>query len=193
MPWADSEKDIAGVATVLAERSRVRARQAVKSAVIGGTRSVMRSVAILVVFSSLPAAAEETKARETDRLLSEGLRRLKVSDYRGAVDAFRSAIIESDHNVRAKAYFAIGLVVTSDRRNADKALRAAEAQGFSERPDLPSLFKDQKEDLRIKELLGAISGEGLLTAAWAEFLGGSPDRLKRLAEMEPVAKQLLNP
>ncbi len=132
-------------------------------------------------------------ARDAERMILDGLKRLKLADYRGAVDAFRSAIIESDENVRATAYFALGLVVTSDGKNADKALRAAAALGFSEKMDFTSLFKDDKECARIKALLGGISGEGLLTAAWAEFLAGAPDRLKRLAEKDPVAKQLLSP
>jgi hypothetical protein len=126
-------------------------------------------------------------------MILDGLKRLKVADYRGAVDAFRSAIIESHDNARATAYFALGLILTSDGRNADKALRAAAALGYSEKIDFPSLFKDDKECVRIKGLLGGISGEGLLTAAWAEFLGGAPERLKQLAEKDPAAKQLLNP
>jgi hypothetical protein len=159
----------------------------------GGGKVAVRIAAVTIVFLDLWTGVAEVQANDSERLILDGLKRLKLADYRGAVDTFRSAIIASDGNVRAKALFALGLVVTSDGKNADKALRAAAAMGFSEKLDLPSLFKDQKEYARIKGLLGSISGEGLLTAAWAEFMGGSPDRLKRLAEQEPVARQLLRP
>jgi hypothetical protein len=80
-----------------------------------------------------------------------------------------------------------------DGKNADKALRAAVGLGFSERFDFAALFKDEKEMARVKGLISGISGDGLLPAAWAEFLGGVPDRLQRLAEKDLVARKLLSP
>lgn len=141
---------------------------------------------------SPPAMAEHPAAPEADseRLILEGLRRLKAADYRGAVDVFRSAVVESEGNSRAIAYFALGLIITSDGKNADKALREAVRLGFSERVDFSSLFRDDKEASRIKGILSGVSGDGLLVAAWAEHLGGASDRLKRLAEKDPVARHL---
>ena len=154
------------------------------------------ALVVLLLFQPISApgfSGERLGAARLDpeRLILEGLKRFKAADYRVAVDFFRAAIIESENHVRATAYFALALVITNDGKNADKALRTAVELGFAEKFDLAALFKDNKEAARIRGLLGGVSGEGLLTAAWAEHLGGTSDRLKRLAEKDSTARRLL--
>lgn len=128
-----------------------------------------------------------------DKMVLDGLRRIKEADYRGAVDSFRTAVIESEGSVRATAHFALGLILMGDGRNADKALRAAVELGALEKIEVASLFKDEKEATRVKKCLGAMNADGLLAAAWVESQAGLPERLVRLSEKDPVARRLLKP
>lgn len=145
----------------------------------------MHVITLTMLFSvSLPVP-------DSERLRTEGLRRLKSADYGGAVAAFRSAIVESEGNPQLTAFFSLSLILSGDGKNADKALRAAVGAGFRERLDLLLLLKDEKEGARVRRAMEGVSGAGLFAAAWVEFLGGAPDRLKRLAETDRVAEQLL--
>ncbi|HEV3025933.1 MAG TPA: hypothetical protein VG457_00085, partial [Planctomycetota bacterium] len=110
---------------------------------------------------------------------------------RGAVDAFRQAVVAHTENPLAQAYFALGLVVIGDGKNADKALRLATERGSFGKIELRTMFKDVKERDRVLGVLGRISGDGLLTAAWAQSLAADTDRLKELAQKDPIAKTLL--
>jgi hypothetical protein len=134
-------------------------------------------------------AHEYASAKE----IEEGRRRFKLGDYRGAVEEFRSAVIAHTDNPVAQAWFAIALALTGDGRNADKALRAAAGRAPFAAPDLKGLFRDERERSRAMALLGKLSGEGALTAAYVESLAGNPDRLKQMAEKDASAKKLLGP
>ena len=132
--------------------------------------------------------AEFTSARE----IEEGRARLKAGDYRGAVDEFRSAVAAHTENPIAQAWFAVALAIVGDGRNADKALRAAEAGGFPvDRLALLDGFRDEKERAKVISSLDRASGDGALAAAFALSLAGEGAKLKKLAEKDPVARRLL--
>ena len=140
---------------------------------------------------TLPASPDRLAEAASAREVENGLKHFKAGDYRGAVDAFRLAVVAHTENPLAQAYFALGLIVIGEGKNADKALRLATERGTFEKIDLRSMFKDVKERDRVLGVLGRISGDGLLTAAWAQSLATDPDRLKELAQKDPVAKTLL--
>lgn len=141
-----------------------------------------------------PPVPEPRRSPETAALLQiqEGQRRFRSGDYRGAVDAFRSAIVASTDNPLAQAWFAVALVCVGDGRNADKALRSAAAGGLaSGGMSLDGLFRDEKERVRLIVALAKTGGEGGLAASFALSIAGEPARLKQMAEKDPVAKSLL--
>lgn len=132
--------------------------------------------------------AEFASARE----IEEGRARLRMADYRGAVDGFRAAVAAHTENPVAQAWFAVALAIVGEGKNADKALRAAAAAGVPvDRLTLADGFRDEKERVRVIVALAKTSGDGTLTAAFALSLAGEGVRLKQLAEKDPVAKQLL--
>lgn len=132
--------------------------------------------------------AEFTSAREID----EGRARLKSADYRGAVDQFRSAVAAHTENPLAQAWFAVALAIAGDVKNADKALRAAAAAGFPlDRVALADAFRDEKERVRVIVTLAKASEDGSLAVAFALSQAGEGAPLKKLAEKDPVAKNLL--
>jgi hypothetical protein len=132
--------------------------------------------------------AEFTSARE----IEEGRARLKTGDYRGAVDQFRSAVASQTENPVAQAWFAVALAIAGDGKNADKALRAAAAAGFPlDRLGLADGFRDDKERAKVTSLIDRASGDGSLAAAFALSLAGEGAKLQKLAEKDPVARQLL--
>lgn len=142
-----------------------------------------------------PAPAPESRRTpETASLreIQEGQRRFQTGDYKGAVDAFRSAVVASTDSPLAQAWFAVSLIVTGDGRNADKALRSAAAGGLSPGAlSLNGLFRDDKERVRLIVALAKTGGEGGLAASYALSIAGEPARLKQLADRDPVAKALL--
>jgi hypothetical protein len=144
---------------------------------------------------TLPAPAphgvsDRTHELVADKNIEEGRRRFRAGDYRGALDSFRSALTTDLANGSAQAWFALALAVTGDGKNADKALRGA-APLAPFKVDLKDAFKDERERTRVMALLARMTGDGALTAAWAQSLAGDPARLKAMAEKDPVAKKLL--
>jgi len=132
--------------------------------------------------------AEFTSAREIDA----GRASLKAGDYRGAVDQFRSAVAAHTENPVAQAWFAVALAIAGDAKNADKALRAAAAAGFPlDHVALADAFRDEKERVRVIVTLAKGSGDGSLAVAFALSQAGEGAMLKKLAEKDPVAKNLL--
>lgn len=141
-------------------------------------------------YPSPVAVVDESKS---SRQIEEGRKRVKAGDYRGALDAFRAAVIADTEDDLAQAYFALGLILIGDGRNSDKALRSAVQAGFSGPLEVKGLWKDERERTRVLEVLGRIVGEGELTAAWTLFLLGEPVFLKRLAAKDAIARKLLHP
>jgi hypothetical protein len=139
----------------------------------------------------VPRPAERTPASVSAGEIEEGRRRFKGGDYKGAVDAFREAVVADVDNASAQAWFALALAVSGDYRNADKALRAAAERAPFEKVDLKDLFKDAKERVRVLGNLSKGAGEGTLTAAWVRALEGDPAGLKQLAEKDASARKLL--
>lgn len=126
------------------------------------------------------------------REIEEGRRRLRMGDYRGAVDQFRAAVAAQTDNALAQAWFAVGLAITGDGRNADKALRAAVAGGVAaEKMGLADGFHDDRERAKVTAALSRMGGDGSLAAAFALSLSGDPGKLKQLAEKDPAARRLL--
>jgi len=132
-------------------------------------------------------------ARTPSREIEEGRRRLRAGDYRGALDAFREAVVADTSSASAQAWFALGLALTGDHRNADKALRAAAEHAPFEKIDLAGLFKDAREQARLLGILAKVTGEGALAAAWIRSLGGDPAPLRQAAEKDAAARKLLPP
>lgn len=137
---------------------------------------------------SPPAWADGSKV---SRQIGEGRKRFKAADYRGALDAFRAAVIADTEDGAAQAHFALGLILVGDGRNSDKALRSAVGAGFAGPLDTKGMCKDEKETLRVVEVLGKVTGDGELAAAWALFTLGEPASLRRLAAKDEVARKLL--
>jgi hypothetical protein len=123
--------------------------------------------------------------------IEEGRRRFKAADYRGAVDLFRQAVVLDTSSGLAQAWFSLGLAVTGDYRNAEKALRAAADRAPFGALHLREAFRDEKERSRVVLQLSKVTGEGSLSAAYALWSAGEPERLKQLAEKDPLAKKLL--
>ncbi len=125
------------------------------------------------------------------REIEEGRGKFKAGDYRGAVDAFRAAVVADISSASSQAWFALGLAAAGDFRNADKALRAAAGGAPFGEIDLKDLFKDGRERDRVLGVLGRVSGDGALAAAWVRMLAGDPAPLRKLAEKDGDAKKLL--
>lgn len=126
------------------------------------------------------------------REIEEGRKRLKMGDYRGAVDLFRAAVTAQTDSPLAQAWFAVALAITGDARNAEKSLRAAAAGGLAaERIGLVDGFRDEKERARVVASLSRSGGDGGLAVAFALSAAGEPAKLKQMAEKDPVARQLL--
>jgi hypothetical protein len=140
-----------------------------------------------------PAGGVSDRAHEfaAAKEVEEGRRRFRWGDYRGALDAFRSAVTSDPACGLAYLYFAAALSVAGDGRNADKALRSGLEKGPAAKATLE--FRDEKERQRVAGLLGKVSGEGALAAAYALSLTGDAERLRKLAEKDPAAKKLLAP
>lgn len=131
---------------------------------------------------------EFTSARE----IEEGRRRMKLGDYKGAVDQFRSAVVSNTESALAQAWFAVALAIAGEGKNADKALRAAEASGIPlDRITLADAFPDDKERARVAALLSKAGPEGAFAAAFALSIAGDASKLKQLAEKDPAAARLL--
>jgi hypothetical protein len=139
----------------------------------------------------VPRPAEPTPVSVSAREIEEGRRLFKAADYKGAVDAFREAVVADVDNASAQAWFALALAVTGDYRNADKALRAAAERAPFGKVDLKDLFRDAKERARILDILAKGAGEGTLTGAWVRALEGDPAGLKQRAEKDAAARKLL--
>jgi len=132
--------------------------------------------------------AEFASARE----IEEGRTRLRMGDYRGAVDGFRAAVAAHTENPVAQAWFAVALAIVGDGKNADKALKAAAEAGVPvDKLTLADGFRDEKERVRVIVALAKTSGDGTLAAAFALSLAGEGVRLKQLSEKDPVARRLL--
>ena len=126
------------------------------------------------------------------REIEEGRRRLKTGDYRSAVDQFRASVAAHPESAIAQAWFAVALSISGDGRNADKALKAAVADGLDvEKMSLADAFLDDKERAKVTAALAKTGAEGGLSAAFALSLAGDPAKLKQLAEKDPVARKLL--
>lgn len=131
---------------------------------------------------------EYASARE----IEEGRRRLKLGDYKGAVDQFRSAVASHTESPVAQAWFAVALAIAGDGKNADKALRAAASAGFPlGRITLADGFHDEKERSRVAAALSKAGPDGALAAAFVLSLTGDGAKLKQLAEKDPAARRLL--
>jgi hypothetical protein len=139
-----------------------------------------------------PPPPDRTPEAASQREINEGRRRFRQGDYRGAVDSFRSAVIATTESPTAQAWFAVGLIVSADGRNADKALRAAASGGLAPGAlSLDGLFRDEKERVRVIVALAKVTGEGGLAASYALSLAGEPARLKQLSEKDPAALRLV--
>jgi hypothetical protein len=137
-------------------------------------------------------AADRLPEFASAREIEEGRRRLKMGDYRGAVDQFRASVAAQTDNPVAQAWFAVALAIMGDGKNADKALRAAVGgKVAADKLGLADGFHDDKERARVVAALGRVGGDGSLAAAFALSLAGEPEKLKQLAEKDPVARQLL--
>lgn len=137
-------------------------------------------------------AADRIPEFTSARQIEEGRRRLKLGDYRGAVDLFRAALTEQTDSPVAQGWFAVALAVAGDGRNADKALRAAVAGGLTaDRITLEDGFRDEKEKGKIAAALAKLGPDGALAAGFALERMGDAAKLKQLAEKDPVARRLL--
>lgn len=126
------------------------------------------------------------------REIEEGRRRLKAGDYHGAVDLFRAAVSAQTQSAVAQAWFAVGLSITGDGRNADKALKAAAGGGAHlDQLTLGDGFHDDRERAKVVGTLSRVSGEGSLAAAFTMFLAGDATKLKQLAGKDATARALL--
>jgi hypothetical protein len=131
-------------------------------------------------------ASDRVHEHRAAKEIEEGRRRFRWGDYRGALDEFRSAVATDPDSPLAHLYFAAALAVAGDAKNADKALRAGLDRGAAPKASLE--FRDEKERQRVAGKLAADAG---LAAAYALSLAGEPERLKKFAEKDPVAKKLL--
>jgi hypothetical protein len=126
------------------------------------------------------------------REIEEGKRRLKLGDYRGAVDQFRTAVTEQTDSPLSQGWFAVALAIAGEGRNADKALRAAASGGLTaDRILLADSFRDEKEKAKVAAALSKTGAEGGLAAGFVLDRMGDSSKLKQMAEKDPVARQLL--
>ena len=121
--------------------------------------------------------------------LDEGRRRFRLADYKGALDGFREAVVADGKDGAAEAHFALGLAVSGDHKNADKALRSALSHGYAGGIDVASLAKDEKERAKLaSQLLKA--PESALAASWALAGLGRAERLDALSAKDAQLKKL---
>jgi hypothetical protein len=124
----------------------------------------------------------------TSLLLDQARKRLRMGDYRGAVEDIRSAVVADTGGGTSEAWFAVALAIGGDVRNADKALRSALGHGFRGRLELQ--LRDKKEEARVTAALLKAEGEA---TAYALSLLGQPEKLEKLAEKTAALKPLLPP
>lgn len=135
-----------------------------------------------------PAPPARSPENVNAALLDQGRKRLRIGDYRGAVDDIRAAVVGDPAGGASEAWFAVALVLGGDARNADKALRAALGHGFKGRLDVQ--LRDRRETQRVTAALAKLSGE---SAAYTLSLLGQDDKLAALAEKDAALKPLLPP
>lgn len=139
-----------------------------------------------------PLAAGRMDELASAKEIEVGRLRFKGGDYKGALNEFRSAVVADTTSGVAQAYFAVGLVVTGDHKNADKALRAAADRApLGRKVDLTAHLASEKERARLMTMLGKVAGDGALAAAYALSVMGDAEPLKKLSEKDPAAKKLL--
>ena len=131
---------------------------------------------------------ERSPENVTTALIDQARKRIRVGDYRGAVDDVRSAVVADPAGGASEAWFAVALAIAGDVRNADKALRSALGHGFKGRLEIQ--LRDKKEAARVEAALGKQGGEA---AAYALSLLGQPEKLGKLAEKDAALKPLLPP
>lgn len=110
--------------------------------------------------------------------LDEGRALFARGDARGAVEAFRAALLRDVDDPVAQAWFGLALAAGGDAKNADKAIRMAAAK---------AVRLDLSEGER--ERLSKLPGDGL-AAAWALSLCGKPEKLRELARKDASARAL---
>jgi hypothetical protein len=132
--------------------------------------------------------SERSPENVTSLLLDQARKRIRMGDYRGAVDDVRSAVVADPAGGRSEAWFALALAIAGEGRVADKALRAALGHGFKGRLELQ--LRDKKEEARIAAALLKADGEA---TAYALSLLGQPEKLEKLAEKNTALKPLLPP
>lgn len=154
----------------------------------GATRPIMDYFPGAVRDRQVPERSPENVA---SALLDQARKRLKIGDYRGAVEDIRSAVVEDEGGGTSEAWFAVALAITGDGRNADKALRAALEHGFKGTLDVQ--LRHKKEEARIVSILSKAVGEGATAAAYALSLLGQPEKLEKLAVKDVSLKALLPP
>jgi tetratricopeptide (TPR) repeat protein len=138
-----------------------------------------------------PGVADRMNEFASAKEIEVGRARFKSGDYTGALDDFRSAVVADTSNPAAQAHFAVALAVAGDFKNADKALRSAADRAPFGKVDFSGLFANEKERAKVTAMLGKVSGDGALSAAYALAVMGDPAALKKLAEKDPAAKKLL--
>lgn len=131
---------------------------------------------------------ERSPANSAALALDQGRKRLRLGDYKGAVDEIRTAVVEDTAGGTAEAWFSVALSLWGDAKNADKALKAALAHGH--KGGLELSLRDKKELARAQLFLGKGSGEA---AAYVLFLLGQPEKLEQLAAKDAALKALLPP
>lgn len=130
--------------------------------------------------------AERSPENVAAAAVDAGRRRVRAGDYKGAVDAIRTAVVAEGDVAAHEAWFAVALVLAGEPRPADKALRAALKHGFKGGLDLS--LRDAKEAARAAGVLAQTGGEA---AAYALARLGRPEALKALAEKDPALRPLL--
>jgi hypothetical protein len=130
--------------------------------------------------------SERVPENVTPVWIDQGRKRLRMGDYRGAVDDIRAAVVADVAGGTSEAWFAVALALAGDVRNADKALRSALGHGFKGRLELK--LRDKKEEARIGAAL--LKAEGDATA-YALSLLDQPEKLAKLAEKDAALKPLL--
>ena len=125
--------------------------------------------------------------------ISEGRKLFKIGNYNGALDKFRSAVIAHTENGPVQVHFGIALAVTGDFINADKALRLVAQHSPLPKVDLSGLFKHERERDKIMKRLSKGKNPGTLSLAYLQYLIGNDQALKKLAEKDDAARNLMKP
>ncbi|HEX7901355.1 MAG TPA: hypothetical protein VF950_26590, partial [Planctomycetota bacterium] len=129
---------------------------------------------------------ERSAENVTAVLIEQARKRLRIGDYRGAVDDIRGAVVADTAGGTSEAWFAIALALAGDGRNGDKALRSALGHGFKGRLELK--LRDKKEEARMTAALLKAEGEA---TAYALSLLDQPEKLAKLSEKDAALKTLL--